>query len=84
MAMLFSGPANQPAFTVDTRNRDNGLLYQTNPPQAPGAKESLELDFSKPDSADTVKLNTILWRDSRGSLPIPAPHHTVVEEDDGH
>lgn len=83
MAMLFSGPGNQPAFTVDTRNRDNGLLYQTNPPQAAGAKESLELDFSKPDSADTVKLNAILWRDSRGSLPIPAPHHAVVKQVDG-
>jgi hypothetical protein len=83
MAMLFSGPGNQPAFTVDTRNCDNGLLYQTNPPQATGAKESLELDFSKPDSADTVKLNAILWRDSRGSLPIPAPHHAVVKQVDG-
>jgi hypothetical protein len=80
MALLFSGPGNQPAFTADTRNRDSGLLYQTNPPQAPGAKESMRLDFSRPDAADTVKLNAILWRDRRGSLPMPAPAHTVFED----
>jgi hypothetical protein len=83
MAMLFSGPGNQPAFTADTSNRENGLLYQTNPPLAPGAKESLRLDFSKPDSADTMKLNAILWRDAKGSMPMPAAHHTFFQEGDG-
>ena len=83
MASLFSGSGNQPAFTADTSNRENGLLYQTNPPQAPGAKESLQLDFSKPDSADTIKLNAILWRDCKGSLPMPASHHTFFQEGDG-
>ncbi len=83
MAPLFSGPGSQPAFTADPRNRANGLLYQTNPPGVPGAQESLRLDFSRPDSADTLKLNAILWRDRKGSLPMPAPRHAIPDEDDG-
>ncbi len=30
MAPLFNGPGQQPAFTADYRNRDNGLIYQVN------------------------------------------------------
>ena len=77
MAPLFAGAGDQPAFTADYRNRDNGMIYQANPPNAPGAKQSAKLDFSVADAADTSVLNAILWRDAKGDVPMPAPKHTV-------
>ncbi len=78
MAPLFAGPGNEPPFVADHRNRDNGLIYQTNPAKAPGAKQSAQMDFSRADAVDSAKLNAILWRDRKGNLPLPAPRHTVI------
>jgi DNA-binding beta-propeller fold protein YncE len=78
MAPLFSGEGNHPAFTVDWRNRDNGLIYQTNSPKRPGAKQSAKMNFTRPDAVDTAALNKILWRDRRGDLPMPNPKHSVL------
>src|SRR5262249_51525824 len=66
MAPLFSGDGNQAPFTADRRNRDNGLIYQTNPPKGQGAKESQKMDFSRPDAVNSEVLNAILWRDRKG------------------
>ncbi len=77
MSHMFSGTADQPAFQADYRNRDNGLIYETNKRQAPGAKISEQMDFSKPDSAGAAMLNEVLWRDQMGDAPLPAPRHTV-------
>ncbi|HUJ95176.1 MAG TPA: hypothetical protein VLW84_07935 [Terriglobales bacterium] len=77
MAPLFSGPGDQPAFTADWSNRDNGLIYQINPAQAQGAKDSAKMDFSRPDAANNVVLNRVLWRDRMGKAPMPAAKHTV-------
>jgi DNA-binding beta-propeller fold protein YncE len=77
MAPLFSGPGNQPALVADYRNRENGLIYQTNPKTAPGAAESSAMDFSRPDRADARTLNAILWRDSKLNLPVPLARHSV-------
>ena len=78
MAPLFVGAGDQPAFKADYRNRDNGLIYQANAGNAPGAKESSALDFSVADAADTDTLNAILWRDAKGDLPPPEPKHAVI------
>ena len=78
MAPLFSGAGDQPAFKADYSNRDNGLIYQANARNAPGAKESSALDFSVADAADTATLNAILWRDAKGDLPPPEPKHAVI------
>ena len=80
MAPLFSGPGNQPAYRVDSRNRTNGLIYETNKRQAPGAAASAKMDFSRPDAAGATKLNNVLWRDARGNTPMPAPKHSVFPE----
>ena len=45
MASLFSGPGNQQPFYTDWRNRDNGLIYQTNAAGGQGAKESARMDL---------------------------------------
>ena len=68
----FSGPGDQKPFTADTVNRDNGLIYMANGPNAVGAKESAKMDFTHADRADASKLNVILWRDAMGAKPVPA------------
>ena len=78
MANEFSGAGDQAAFTADTRNRDNGMMYRANAEKAPGAKKSTRMDFSKPDAANAKVLNAILWRDRKGSAPMPASRHNVI------
>ncbi|MGH9327861.1 MAG: bifunctional YncE family protein/alkaline phosphatase family protein [Terriglobia bacterium] len=74
---LFSGRGNQPPFRADYHNEKNGLIYQTNPANAEGAKESEKMDFSHADAVNSAVLNAILWKERKGNLPMPAPRHTV-------
>lgn len=84
MTSLFDGPGDQPTFDADYRNRDNGLIYQTNPPNAPGAKQSSRMDFSHADAANATELNRILWRERMGNQPMPPSRHPVFPgEHDG-
>ena len=78
MGNLFSGSGNQPPYKADYRNLKNGLIYETNKREAPGAKISEKMDFSRPDAAGAARLNRVLWRDQKGSAPMPAPKHTVI------
>ena len=80
IAPLFSGRGNHPAYDADRRNLKNGMIYEMNPPEAPGAKESAEMDFSKADAADAGVLNAILWRNRMGEKPMPEPKHNVIDE----
>ncbi len=80
MAPMFSGHGNQPAYRADYRNRTNGLIYETNKRQAPGAAASAKMDFSRPDAAGAAKLNKVLWQDAHGNTPMPAPKHSVFPE----
>ena len=77
MGPMFSGAGNQPAFQVDDRNLKNGLIYETNKRNAPGATESTKMDFSRPDAARAEKLNKVLWRDQKGDAPVPTPRHSI-------
>jgi DNA-binding beta-propeller fold protein YncE len=69
---LFTGAGDQPAYSADYTNRDNGLIYTANKPRAVGAKQSSLMDFRHADQADAQKLNVILWRDAMGDKPLPA------------
>jgi len=71
ISTLFSGPGDQPSYTADYSNRDNGLIYAANPKTVVGAKESMRMDFSHADRAPTEKLNVILWKDAMGDAPVP-------------
>jgi len=85
ISTLFTGPGDQPAFTADTKNRDNKLIYTANKPSAPGARASMKMDFSHADRADSSKLNLILWQDAMGSQPPPATlleKHPKKKDDD--
>jgi len=81
IASLFSGDGHHALFRANYRNRENGLIYQMNSPNAPGAKESEMMDFSHADQADAAKLNEILWRDRMGDRPMPPPQHNVFPAD---
>jgi YVTN family beta-propeller protein len=72
ISSLFTGPGDQPAYTADYSNRDNGLIYTANTKNAVGADESAKMDFRHADHAPTEKLNVILWKDAMGNKPVPA------------
>jgi DNA-binding beta-propeller fold protein YncE len=85
ISTLFTGPGDQPAFTADYSNRDNGLIYTANKKTAAGAKESMKMDFHHADRAPAQKLNVILWKDAMGNKPVPAmltQHHKKAARDD--
>jgi hypothetical protein len=85
ISSLFTGSGDQPAFAADYSNRDNGLIYTANKPDAVGAKESMKMDFRHADRAPVQKLNVILWKDAMGDKPVPAmltAHHKKAARDD--
>ncbi len=86
MSPLFAGAGDQPAYTADTSNRENGLIYEMNTVRSPGAKASSKMDFEHADQAPTAVLNAILWKDSMGDKPLPAqlkhPARTTHKDDD--
>ncbi len=86
ISTLFTGPGDQPPFTADTSNRDNGLIYTANAKKAPGASESMKMDFRHADRADAQKLNVILWKDAMGEAPLPSllntRHKKITRDDD--
>ena len=86
ISTLFTGPGDQPAYTADTSNRDNGLIYSANTKKAEGAQESMKMDFRHADHADPQKLNVILWKDAMGDAPVPASfkerRRKAVKDDD--
>jgi DNA-binding beta-propeller fold protein YncE len=81
----FSGPGDQPPYTADTSNRDNNLIYTANSKHAPGASESMKMDFRHADRADAQTLNVILWKDAMGNAPVPTlltQHKARTRKDD--
>jgi DNA-binding beta-propeller fold protein YncE len=85
ISSLFAGSGDEAPYAADTSNRDNGLIYAANPPHAPGAQESMKMDFRHADRADPRKLNVILWKDAMGSKPVPAmltQHKAKKQRDD--
>ena len=75
MAPLFSGTGMQPPFQADDRNLRSRLIYKVNERKAAGAKESSQMNFSRPDAVDAKQLNAILWQDAKGNVPIPITKH---------
>jgi hypothetical protein len=72
MGSLFTGAGDQEPYVADTSNRDNGMIYTANAKTAPGAQQSMKMDFKHADRADAQKLNVILWEDAMGAKPVPA------------
>jgi hypothetical protein len=78
MSGLFNGSGNHEPYQADYRNQKNGLIYETNKHDTPGAKMSSTMDFTRPDAAGAARLNRVLWQDRKGSALAPAPKHTVI------
>jgi len=78
MGKLFSGAGDQAPYKADFRNLTNGLIYERNRKEAPGAKISSKMDFSRPDAAGAQSLNRVLWQDQMGRAPVPAAKHSVI------
>ena len=81
----FTGPGDQAPYNADTSNRDNNLIYTANSKRAPGASESIKMDFRHADRADAQKLNVILWKDAMGDSPVPTlltQHRAKARKDD--
>lgn len=62
-------------------------LAEKNQPNAPGARRSAQLDFTKEDAAPDIEFNEIIWKSIRGAhSPMPAPVRSAfvraVEDDD--
>jgi DNA-binding beta-propeller fold protein YncE len=77
MSPLFSGAGNQAPYEADYSNLRNQLIYKVNDAAAPGAKESAAMNWRHADEADNKLLNSILWRDRKGDIPMPQSQHTV-------
>jgi DNA-binding beta-propeller fold protein YncE len=73
LAPLLAGPGTQPPYQVDDSNLRSGLIYRVNEKNAPGAKQSSQMNFSRPDAVDAKKLNAILWEDAKGNVATPTP-----------
>jgi hypothetical protein len=85
IASEFAGPGDQAPFNADMSNRDNNLIYTANAKHAPGAEESMKMDFRHADRADAQTLNVILWKDAMGDAPVPAlltQHKAKTRKDD--
>ena len=85
ISSLFTGPGDQLPYDADYSNRENGLIYAANKPNAVGAAASMKMDFTHADRAPTDKLNLILWQDARGAQPPPAmllEKHAKHKDDD--
>jgi DNA-binding beta-propeller fold protein YncE len=77
MSALFSGTGTQKPFQADYVNLHNGLIYKANTPTAAGAKASASMTWRHADEANNEVLNSILWRDRKGDVPMPPSQHTV-------
>jgi DNA-binding beta-propeller fold protein YncE len=71
LAAPFAGPGKQPPYQADYRNLHSGLLYEMNDKNAPGAKQSAKMNFSRPDAVNAQELNAILWQDAKGKEALP-------------
>ena len=83
MSALFSGATTQQPFEADYTNLRNGLIFKSNAPTAAGAKASASMNWRHADEANNQVLNSILWRDRKGDVPMPPSQHTVFPSASG-
>lgn len=63
----------QPVLDGYTALRPQVPLDEVNPPNAPGAHESAQWDFSRPDRAPERELNRVIWISVKGANSEPPP-----------
>ena len=67
ISSLFTGPGDQPPYTADDSNRDNGLIYQANPKNAAGAQGQHEdgLQPCRPRAHGEAQRHSVEGRDGQ-------------------
>jgi YVTN family beta-propeller protein len=76
---MFNCFQSRPVVTAYRPASPKVNLLAVNPPTAPGARESLRMDFEGYDRAPEDDLNGILWRAVKGpAAPYPAPVHRAL------
>lgn len=63
--------AKSPTVALYRCRRPEASLDETNPPNAPGAKQSSQWDFRGPDRAPWLELNRVIWQSVKGTTSEP-------------
>lgn len=75
---LFASFGTKPDPTPYTALNARVSLTQTNPPTAPGAERSAQMNFHEADAAPDIELNEIIWKSIKGeNSTMPAPVRSV-------
>lgn len=75
---MFHSFGTRPDLTPFTALPARVSLTEKNPPGAPGAMRSLEMNFEDADAAPDMEFNEIIWKAIRGSdSAMPAPVRSV-------
>lgn len=76
---MFNCFQSRPELTAYNPLTPKVNLLAVNPPNAPGARESMRMDLDEYDRAPEDALNRILWRAVKGPrVPYPAPVHRAL------
>lgn len=76
---MFNSFQKQPQMAQYTLRMPKVDINAINGPNAPGARQSLLMNFAEYDRAPEDALNRVLWRATRGpNAPYPAPIHRAV------
>jgi WD40 repeat protein len=87
---MFNSFTGKPDFTPYKLRPAQVDLSARNRPNAPGAKKSAKMDFSKEDAADDLALNEVIWQSVKGENSVMPPprraafffNHTGDDDDD--
>lgn len=85
---MYNSFTNKPSLTPYKHRPARVDLAEKNPDDAPGARRSAQLDFTKEDAAPDIEFNEIIWKSVRGAdSQMPAPVRSafvraVADDDD--
>jgi hypothetical protein len=76
---MYNAFTDEPDFTAYQKEEPRIDLNELNPENAPGARASLEMDFSQYDRTPMRELNEIVWKSVKGAdSEMPAPVRSLV------
>ena len=75
---MFNSFTSEPDLASYSARPSRVSLTETNPPNAPGAQRSMEMNFEEADEAPDIEFNEIIWKAIKGKDSImPAPIRTA-------
>ncbi|HTD67630.1 MAG TPA: alkaline phosphatase family protein [Candidatus Limnocylindria bacterium] len=70
---MFNSFTSKPDFTTYKLRPAQVDLSERNKPNAPGARRSARMDFTKEDAADDLALNEVIWQSVKGENSVMPP-----------